>query len=284
MAKKLSIDGQLIGTTAENVEYGKQGWPAASNLKTALDDLNTRLTEVELHGGGGDEDAVINVNGTWVSFGDSITALNNQQYYSDGNVTKGFQTRVMEKIRFSGFYNYGIFGAQSMYYQTQIDAMLENDVVPDYVTWLFGTNDLYNHGLSWLGTLDDYINKSSNSSNGPTKYYSAIRFFIDAIKEINPNVKIILCSIPRRGGGSVAEAMPHWYTPHKSVYQAQYAEAVMQVAAYESRVDAACDFFNEAGFYDYNLSVCTYDGTHPNDFGMQLLANRLIDVFKDVII
>ena len=52
MATKFSIQGDLIGTTADNVEYTKQGWQEATNAKTAIDDLQERLSDVENGEGG----------------------------------------------------------------------------------------------------------------------------------------------------------------------------------------------------------------------------------------
>ena len=52
MEEKLAIDGKIIGTTADHVEYSKEGWSKATNAKTAIDDLHERLSDVEQNGGG----------------------------------------------------------------------------------------------------------------------------------------------------------------------------------------------------------------------------------------
>lgn len=49
---KLIIDGKLIGTTAEKVEYTNGGMSGVANAKDALDNLQTRLANVEQNGGG----------------------------------------------------------------------------------------------------------------------------------------------------------------------------------------------------------------------------------------
>ena len=283
MAEKFSIDGNIIGTTADNVEYGKDGWSEATNLKAAIDDLHLRLTDIELNGGGGSsDDDIIQVSGTWVSFGDSITALNDGRGISSQWVTKGYQDRVMEKIQFSNFHNYAYSGYRAYQYSTEIGWMNDDEVVPDYVTWLFGTNDYYQY--STKGTLDDYI-AGTNAT-----YASRTRNFVDAIKAINPNVKIILCTFPKRGGGSSAADIPHWWVQHRSTYQAEWADVILQIADYDSRIDGVCDFFNLPMSNDstlYNASDPSkgllYDGTHPSDLGMQRMADMLIETFKKVL-
>ena len=52
MAAKLNIQGDLIGTTADNVEYTNSDMNGVTHAKGALDNLNTRMKAVEQGGGG----------------------------------------------------------------------------------------------------------------------------------------------------------------------------------------------------------------------------------------
>lgn len=45
MAEKLIIDNNIIGTTADNVEY--DGWGNIADAKSAVDDLHERLSTLE---------------------------------------------------------------------------------------------------------------------------------------------------------------------------------------------------------------------------------------------
>ena len=65
------------------------------------------------------------------------------------------------------------------------------------------------------------------------------------------------------------------------IYLEEYANIIREIAAYESFPVA--DFFAEAGG-QRQLDNWSYDtALHPNDAGMQIMANILIQAFEKIL-
>lgn len=208
------------------------------------------------------------VDGRWCSLGTSISWLNDN---TGSGVTKGYQTRVMEKIHFKGFSNKAVNGGM-------ISSAVSAVAKADYYTIEHGIND-WGHTTP-VGTIDDYINNTKNGT-----FAATYRQVIDRIFLRSPNARVILCT-PRKAYGFGGYLPDHWYDPQydgngNPIYLEEYANVIRQIAAYESFPVA--DFFAEAGG-QRQLDNWSYDtALHPNDEGMQIMANILIQAFEKIL-
>lgn len=214
------------------------------------------------------------VKGRWCSLGTSISWLNdNTEAYISRGLTKGYQTRVMEKLAFEKFTNKAVNGGV-------LESAISSVVLADYYTIEHGINDWGKTHLTPVGTIDDYINDTRNGT-----FAAIYRQLIDRIFTRNPKARVILCT-PRKAYGfptSNGNYLPdHWYDPNiNGVYLEEYANIIRQIAAYESFPVA--DFFAEAGG-QRQLDNWSYDtALHPNDDGMQIMANILIKAFEKIL-
>ena len=204
------------------------------------------------------------VKGRWCSLGTSISWLNeNTASYP---ITKGYQTRVMEKLAFTKFENKAVNGGVL---QSAIGAV----GLADYYTIEHGIND-WGHSTP-VGTINDYINNTKNGT-----FAAIYRQVIDRIFARNKKARVILCT-PRKAYGYGSYLPDHWYDPLNGIYLQEYAEVIRQIAAYESFPVA--DFFAECGG-QRQLPYLSYDtALHPNDEGMQIMANVLIQAFEKIL-
>ena len=204
------------------------------------------------------------VNGRWCSLGTSISWLNeNTASYP---LTKGYQTRVMEKIAFKNFSNKAVNGGT-------LSSAISSVVLADYYTIEHGIND-WGHSTP-VGTIDDYINNKKNGT-----FAAIYRQVIDRIFSRNKKARVILCT-PRKAYGFNGYLPDHWYDPLNGIYLEEYANVIRQIAAYESFPVA--DFFAECGG-QRQLDNWSYDtALHPNDDGMQIMANVLIQAFEKIL-
>ena len=204
------------------------------------------------------------VKGRWCSLGTSISWLNeNTASYP---ITKGYQTRVMERLAFSKFSNQAVNGGT-------ISSAINAVINADYYTIEHGIND-WGHSTP-VGTIQDYIN---NTKNGTFAAY--YRQVIDRIFARNPKARVVLCT-PRKAYGFNGYLPDHWYDAKNGIYLQEYADIVRQIAAHESFPVA--DFFAECGG-QRQLGNLSYDvALHPNDDGFQIMANVLIQAFEKIL-
>lgn len=219
------------------------------------------------------------VNGHWCALGTSITWYNENVSTADGAFTKGYQTRVKEKLAFKKYSNKAVNGGalKTILGQNKLEKA-------DYYTIEHGIND-WGQSIP-VGTIEDYKNNTKNGT-----FAAEYRRVIDAIYKLNPSAKIVLCT-PRRGYGFSNYLPDHWYDPKNGIYLQQYADMVKEIAKYESLPVA--DFFNQCGgqrdllkqsLNNARASVGFYnDAVHPNDIGYQRMANVLIDALEKVIV
>jgi len=204
------------------------------------------------------------IKGRWCSLGTSISWLNDQT--ASYPITKGYQTRVMEKLAFTNFSNKGVNGGV-------LSSAISSIVFADYYTIEHGIND-WGHSTP-VGTIDDYINNTKNGT-----FAATYRQVIDRIFTRNKKARVILCT-PRKAYGYGDYLPAHWYDPKNGIYLQEYADIIRQIAAFESFPVA--DFFAECGG-QRQLANLSYDSAlHPNDDGMQLMANVLIQAFEKIL-
>ena len=204
------------------------------------------------------------VDGRWCSLGTSISWLNDQT--ASYPITKGYQTRVMEKLAFTGFNNKAVNGGT-------ISSAISAVGYADYYTIEHGINDW---GQSTpVGTINDYINNTKNGT-----FAATYRQVIDRIFQRNKKARVILCT-PRKAYGYGDYLPAHWYDAKNGIYLQEYVDIVRQIAAFESFPVA--DFFAECGG-QRQLDNWSYDtALHPNDEGMQIMANVLIKAFEKIL-
>ncbi|MCR4921323.1 MAG: SGNH/GDSL hydrolase family protein [Bacteroidaceae bacterium] len=204
------------------------------------------------------------INGRWCSLGTSISWLNDQT--ASYPITKGYQTRVLEKLAFTNFNNKAVNGGM-------IASAVSAVIYADYYTIEHGIND-WGHSTP-VGTIQDYINNTKNGT-----FAANYRQVIDRIFTRNPKARVILCT-PRKAYGFNGYLPDHWYDAKNGIYLQEYADMVRAIAAYESFPVA--DFFAEAGG-QRQLDNWSYDtALHPNDEGMQIMANILIQAFEKIL-
>lgn len=204
------------------------------------------------------------INARWCSLGTSISWLNDNT--ASFPITKGYQTRVMEKLAFKIFTNKAVNGGT-------LSSAIASVGLADYYTIEHGIND-WGHSTP-VGTIDDYINNTKNGT-----FAAIYRQLIDRIFARNKKARVILCT-PRKGYGYGGFLPDHWYDPKEGIYLEEYANIIRQIAAYESFPVA--DFFAEAGG-QRQLDNWSYDtALHPNDEGMQIMANILIQAFEKIL-
>ncbi len=252
-------------------------------------------------------------NITWVAIGDSITYLNEHANETGNRITKGYMTRVVEKLPFINYINQGHNGWTS----GAIAENLEKIAIPsaDVYSIFLGTNDWW-QGRA-IGNLADYKNNTGNKT-----FYGSFRIIINQLRSLNNNSKIILITPMQRGDFVYIANMENnaygSYNEKNGKTLAQFALAIDSIAQFEKftlvdlyntsslRVEKLVKYkrlkdpqsgnyknylypnfigipFNSAtDEYPYpkeSIDI-TYDGLHPSDKGYSIIANKLVKVFK----
>ena len=206
------------------------------------------------------------INAHWCALGTSITWWNENVDRSNGAFTAGYQSRVMNVIKFTEYTNQAVNGGT-------LESALDKVIPADYYTIEHGIND-WGQGVD-PGTFDDYLNDTRNGT-----FAATYRQLIDKIYSVNPDARIVLCT-PRKGYGYKGFLPAHWYDLCKGHHLEDYADIVRQVARHEGIPLA--DFFDECGG-QHNLHRLSIDvALHPNDPGYQLMANVLVEALKKII-
>lgn len=252
---------------------------------------------------------------SWTAIGDSITYLNDHLDETGNRVTKGYMTRVVERLPDIKYINQGHNGWTAVGIAKEIENLHLQKT--DLYSVLLGTNDWW-AGLP-LGQLDDYKNNT-----GLKTVSGAYRIIVNKIRSLNPNAKIILMT-PLQRGDFVYIADKHnnaagSYQPKNGQMLSQFADEVKKIAAYEhfqvvdlyyrsgitlknivkfKRVkDRVTGIYNDLKYpkyagvafdpaadeYPYPPEAVkyTYDGLHPSDKGNQVIAKMLVHAIKQV--
>ena len=250
---------------------------------------------------------------TWVAIGDSITYLNEHTNETGNRITKGYMTRVIEKLPHIKYVNQGHNGWTS----GSIAENIEKIAIPpaDVYSVLLGTNDWW-QGRA-MGTLEDYKNNTGNKTLS-----GAYRIIINKIRSLNSEAKIILITPLQRGDfiyiGNMKNNAYGSYKEKQGQTLAQFAGAIDSIARYEyfALVDLyqkrslrqekmvkykrlkdpisgnyknypypsfiGIPFNPETDDYPYPTDAIdiTYDGLHPSDKGNAIIANMLVEELK----
>jgi lysophospholipase L1-like esterase len=251
----------------------------------------------------------------WAAIGDSITYLNDHRDETGNRVTKGYMTRVTERLPNIQCKNYGFNGWTAGMVAEKIDSLgLEP---ADIYTVFLGTNDWWQGHR--IGQMHDYL-----QNTGPATIYGSFRIIIDKLHRLNPSAKIILITPMQRGDFVYINDMRNnaygSYKQKDDQSLEQVAEAVRQIGRQENV--AVVDLYHAKGMglknmvhfkrlkdpqtgqyknYSYPDYVSipfhpetddypypeasiniTYDGLHPSDKGYQLIADKLIRIFSRI--
>ena len=249
----------------------------------------------------------------WVAIGDSITYLNEHLDETGNRVTKGYMTRVKEKLPLITYINKGYNGWTSGEIADKIEAL--GLVKADVYSVFLGTNDWW-RGRP-VGTLEDYKNDTGNST-----LFGSYRIIVNKLRVLNPAAQIILITPMPRGDFVYIADMKnnaHGSYKHRNGQSlAQFAEAIGAIGTYDQlelvdlywkggmTVENTVKYkrlkdpttglyrnypypdyidisFNpEIDEYPYPIGAVdmTYDGLHPADKGYEIIASMIVKVIR----
>lgn len=250
---------------------------------------------------------------TLVAIGDSITYLNEHQNETGNRITKGYMTRVTEKLSNIHYTNQGHNGWTSIRIADSIEKLGIQKA--DIYSIFLGTNDWW-QGRP-LGTFSNYQNNT-----GTGTVYGAFRVIINKLRSLNSEAKIILITPMQRVDFVYINNMKNnaygSYKEKNGQALEKFAIAIDSIARFEnfSLIDLYHqknmslktlvkykrlkdpttgqyknypypDFidipFNpDTDEYPYPVEAIdiTYDGLHPSDKGYTIIANLLIKIMR----
>ena len=246
---------------------------------------------------------------TWVAIGDSITYLNDHADETGNRITKGYMTRVTEKLPYVHFANQGHNGWTAVRIAQEIDKL--GLTRADIYSIFLGTNDWW-RGLP-LGRLPDYQNNT-----GTGTVYGSFRIILDKLRSLNPQARILLITPMQRVdfvyiNNSKNNAYGSYRDKNGQLLET-FANAVDSIGRYE-HVDVV-DLYHTNGLglkklvkfkrlkepqtgayvnYPYPAFIDrpfnpetdeypyppasinrTYDGLHPSDKGYAIISRKLV--------
>jgi len=250
---------------------------------------------------------------TWIAIGDSITYLNDHPNETGNRITKGYMTRVSEKLPDIHFINQGHNGWTAGRIADNIEKL--GLVKADVYSVFLGTNDWWHSHA--IGHFADYQNNT-----GSATLYGSFRIIINKLRSLNADAKIILITPMQRSD------FVYINNPKNNAYGSykekdgqtleQFADAVDSIAGYEDI--KVVDLYHKKGMgvkdlvkfkrlkepgtgvyknyaypdytgipfnpetdeYPYPVDAIdvTYDGLHPSDKGFDMIARMLIKIMK----
>jgi lysophospholipase L1-like esterase len=251
----------------------------------------------------------------WVAIGDSITYLNEHQDETGNRITKGYMTRVVEKLPYIQYSNKGFNGWTSGGIAGKIEEL--GLVKADIYSIFLGTNDWW-QGRS-IGTLEDYKNNT-----GSNTLFGSYRLIINKLRNLNKDASIVLITPMQRSDFVYINNFKNLaygsYKMKNGQSLEQFADAIIRIGKFEKL--KVVDLFHEKdldlekavkfkrlkdpstgeyrnytypGFIDvpFNPELdeypypteaidITYDGLHPSDKGYAIIARKLVKVIKKI--
>lgn len=252
---------------------------------------------------------------TWVAIGDSITYLNEHPDETGNRITKGYMTRVTEKLPNIHYSNQGHNGWTAIRIATDIEKL--GLTKADVYSIFLGTNDWW--GSKPLGTFSDYENNTGNAT-----VYGAFRTIINKLHSLNDQAKIILITPMQRVDFVYINNFKNnafgSYKEKAGQQLEQFADAIKAIGKYE-HCDVV-DLYHKKGMshenlvkykrlkdpqtgiyqnypypkfinipfnpetdeypYPFEAGDITYDGLHPSDKGYAVITDMLVKLMKNL--
>ena len=250
---------------------------------------------------------------TWVAIGDSITYLNDHLNETGNRVSKGYLTRVTEKLPGLHYINQGHNGWTTVGIAREIEKL--GLVKADLYSVFLGTNDWWS--ALPAGTINDY---QQDTGIGTTA--GAYRKILNKLRSLNPTAKIVLITPMQRGDfvyiGNPKNNAYGSYKDKSGQSLEDFVTLIIAIGKLEKlavvdlyhnkalKVEQAVKFkrlkdpstgayrnfgypewttvpFNpSADAYPYPLSSInmTYDGLHPSDKGNAVIAKSIVKTLK----
>lgn len=201
-----------------------------------------------------------------LTLGDSITWL-------DGNKVSGVESIIgyQQVLRETGatIFSYGVYGgtySQKQNSSGKVKSIYQEIVINKTVNFsnldtiiLFGgTNDI---GMNMpLGSVDS---QDSYTTLG------AINLIIDYLRLNNPNADIILCS--------------PIYSSRENRLPAVMEQFISDLEKLSEKKNVYfVDMYNDLEIYESSANFLLYDGLHPNNFGMEIIGNKIKESIDEV--
>ena len=213
----------------------------------------------------------------YCSHGDSITWQDGKAYEQGshiGEIARGYQTILKEKLDFASYDNYGKSG-------WSMAVVNSNGIVNtitgissysgyDLVTIACGTNDFkLNVSIGTLGQIGD-------TTFDDTKFYGAYRKSIEYILTNNPTIRLVLLTPLQRDN----DGYDVNYTNSAGHKLIDYVDAVKALGEMYSL--PVVDMYANSGFTKKTLPTYTMDGLHPNDVGYERMGLYLTKFIMNV--
>ena len=252
---------------------------------------------------------------TWVAIGDSITYLNDHQDETGNRITKGYMTRVVEKLPNINYINKGFNGWTA----TNIAHEIEKLEIPkaDVYSVFLGTNDWWSGKP--IGSFKDY-----DGNTGTGTIYGAFRVIIDKLHSLNKEATIILITPMQRvdfiymndfennaygsyreKDGQQLEAVANAIvdiSQHEKVrlvdlyhkkgmdhsklvhfkWLKDPSTGAYKKYKYPDFIDVPFNTATDEYPYPEKAIQLTYDGLHPSDKGYKRIAHDLIREFQKI--
>ena len=250
---------------------------------------------------------------SWTALGDSITYLNEHLDQTGNRITKGYMTRVVEKLPHIKYTNQGHNGWTAVRIAQSIETLGIGKA--DIYSVFLGTNDW------WVGKpLGRFADYQANT--GTETVYGSFRIIINKLRSLNPEARIILITPMQRADFVYLTNYKNnaygSYKPKNGQYLEAFANAIDSIGrseqiqvvdlyhlkgldvkqlvkfkrlkdpktgsytnyAYPEFVDVP--FNPETDEYPYPPEAIdkTYDGLHPSDKGYELITRRLVKIMK----
>jgi len=250
---------------------------------------------------------------TWVAIGDSITYLNDHTDETGKRVTKGYMTRVTEKLTDIKYINQGHNGWTAGGIAKEIENL--GLATADIYSVFLGTNDWWSGRP--LGTIEDYKNNTGNDT-----FYGSYRLIINKLRSLNPKAEIILVTPMQRLNFVYLFDKKNnaWgsYKDKNGQSLSRFADAVLTISKieklevvdlyhnkelclknlvrferlkdpvtgeyknykYPDLIDIPFNAENDEYPYPAEAINLTYDGLHPSDNGYEIIAKLFIKILK----
>ena len=244
----------------------------------------------------------------WCAIGDSFTYLNDHLDETGFRVSKGYLSRIQEKIPGLILNNIGINGS------TFQDWIKQSIPKADLYTVLLGTNDW--HQRIPLGSENDFRKRKKKTILGN------LGILLDHIREAAPNAAIIVGNPVERADFvyllDLENNAQGSYAPENGVYLSDIAHAILKCCETEGIHTVNChdlsgftqenvvrfkrvrhgDQIVDLSYPDYigipfnpeedpypyppEAAWMTYDGLHPSDAGCEILARLFAEKINEV--